>query len=289
MPTQSTAVPVYGNYHGYYNKRPSTCDPRLALLPGSLFQGRRVLDVGCNEGFVTCEIAQRLGAARVVGVDIDDTLVRLAWKHRRTVWSQQGPPRPRDELHEPDHDGTPSASVGKKRRRSFQSADNAHQQGVPDYFPAACEHMFGPLPIPDASSHEGASDWFPHNVTFRRADWVNDEIPDDVEKYHVVLAFSISKWIHLNKGDEGISRFFRRVYQVLEPGGVFVLEPQGWDTYSKAKRMDSRLKENAKHLKLRPEDFGRVLQEIGFGPATHLGLTGEGGFKRPIDLYKKTS
>lgn len=33
-------------------------------------------------------------------------------------------------------------------------------------------------------------------------------------------------------------RFFDRVYSVLNPGGVFVLEPQTWDTYAKAKRMD---------------------------------------------------
>lgn len=53
------------------------------------------------------------------------------------------------------------------------------------------------------------------------------------------LRFSISKWIHLNDGDEGVLRFFRRVHAVLSTGGVFVLEPQEWDTYAKAKRMDS--------------------------------------------------
>ena len=51
--------------------------------------------------------------------------------------------------------------------------------------------------------------------------------------------FSISKWIHLNSGDEGIIQFFNRVYSVLHPGGTFVLEPQEWETYSKAKRMDA--------------------------------------------------
>ena len=49
-------VPIHGNYYGYYLKRPFTADPRLALLADDLFTGRRVLDVGCNEGWVTCEI-----------------------------------------------------------------------------------------------------------------------------------------------------------------------------------------------------------------------------------------
>ncbi|KAI0356459.1 Bin3-domain-containing protein [Trametes cingulata] len=271
MSSRTAGVPVHGNYHGYYNKRPFSHDPRLGLLPGSLFSGRRVLDVGCNEGWVTCEIAQRLGAQRVVGVDIDDTLVRAAWKHRRSVWSQQHPATvERNETSEP---------LNGSRKRKRTSAPEAHLErpGVPDYFPASCEHMFGPLPIPAATSQEDATDVFPHNVVFRTADWVHDEIPDDAEGYHVVIAFSISKWIHLNSGDEGLMKFFRRVHQVLKPGGTFVLEPQEWDTYAKARRMDPKLKDNAKKLKLRPDDFERVLQEIGFGPAEHLGSAGEGG------------
>lgn len=50
-------------------------------------------------------------------------------------------------------------------------------------------------------------------------------------------SFSITKWIQLNGGDEALKTFFRRVYDVLEPGGTFILEPQAWDTYAKAKRM----------------------------------------------------
>ena len=51
-------------------------------------------------------------------------------------------------------------------------------------------------------------------------------------------SFSISKWIHLNNGDAGLLTFFQRVHSVLGVGGTFVLEPQEWDTYAKAKRMD---------------------------------------------------
>ena len=38
-----------------------------------------------------------------------------------------------------------------------------------------------------------------------------------------------------------------------------------------------RLKENAKHLQIRPENFGHILEVVGFGPAEHLGAAGEGG------------
>ena len=47
-------------YQRYYSKRPSVKDPRLALLPPNLFTDARVLDVGCNEGWVTCEIGKSL-------------------------------------------------------------------------------------------------------------------------------------------------------------------------------------------------------------------------------------
>lgn len=132
--------------------------------------------------------AQTLGAKRVVGVDIDDTLIRAAWKHRRSVWSQQGPGA--DSYETPSSDET--AHGGRKRRRLSQSEDEANptfaSQGAPDYFPASCEHMFGALPIPAGAPHEKAADTFPHNVAFRAADWVNSGIPDDAEGYDVVIA-----------------------------------------------------------------------------------------------------
>ncbi|CCM05572.1 uncharacterized protein FIBRA_07799 [Fibroporia radiculosa] len=146
--------------------------------------------------------------------------------------------------------------------------------------------MFGPLPIPHVTATAGQ---FPHNVTFRQADWVANEIPEDAALYDVVLALSISKWIHLNNGDDGLLRFLRRVYSVLKPGGKFVLEPQEWDTYAKAKRMDSRLKETGNNLKLRPADFERLLLDIGFETVEHLGMIGVGGFRRPLELYTKTN
>ncbi|KAF9239324.1 Bicoid-interacting protein 3-domain-containing protein [Melanogaster broomeanus] len=271
----SDPSPVYGNYHGYYTKRPSIRDPRLALLPPTFFAGKHVLDIGCNEGWVTSEIAQSWGARRVVGVDIDDTLVRAAWKRRRSLWSVQSP-----RLAAPQKADDESTSSPKSNRIRLESASELD----PDYFPMSCEQSHGPLPIPSNLPGEHA---FPHNVTFRTVDWVTEDSTSDEPVYDVVLAFSITKWIHLNHGDDGINRFFTRVHNNLKSGGVFVLEPQPWDTYGKARRMDHRLRENARHLKLRPSEFGGLLHELGFGPPQHLGSPGEGGFHRPVDLYIK--
>lgn len=60
--------------------------------------------------------------------------------------------------------------------------------------------MFGPLPIPpsgdsDTGTDAGTSldlhvsrDAFPHNVSFRRADWVNERIPEDEAGHDVIIA-----------------------------------------------------------------------------------------------------
>ncbi|GAC1322770.1 MAG: hypothetical protein NVSMB25_18310 [Thermoleophilaceae bacterium] len=42
-----------------------------------------VLDVGCGEGVLTCEWAERLGDRRIVGIDLDDPKLRAEWETRR--------------------------------------------------------------------------------------------------------------------------------------------------------------------------------------------------------------
>ncbi|KAF8434498.1 Bicoid-interacting protein 3-domain-containing protein [Boletus edulis BED1] len=268
--------PIFGNYHGYYTKRPSLRDPRIALLPPTFFTGKTVLDVGCNEGWVTCEIAHTWGAHRVVGVDIDDTLVRAAWKRRRTLWSLQPPPPP----HHVDRSPSP------KRVRLDADAE-PEQHLVADYFPISCPHSHGPLPIPAPTSNSDHRDVFPHNVTFQTTDWVTEDTTRDEPVYDVVIAFSITKWVHLHHGDQGLTTLFQRAHRVLKPGGALIVEPQAWETYGKARRMDPRLRENARHLQLRPHEFPALLEKLGFGPPKHLGTAGEGGFHRPVDLYVK--
>lgn len=44
---------------------------------------RSVLDVGCGEGVLTSEWAERLGDGRIVGIDLDDPKLRAEWSGRR--------------------------------------------------------------------------------------------------------------------------------------------------------------------------------------------------------------
>ena len=43
-------------------------------------------------------------------------------------------------------------------------------------------------------------------------------------KFDVIFCFSVSMWIHLNHGDEGLSRFFQNVQKYCDQ--LFLFEPQ---------------------------------------------------------------
>lgn len=45
-----------------------------------MFKGKEVLDIGSNTGQVTVRIAKELEPRRIVGIDIDGSLVKTAWK-----------------------------------------------------------------------------------------------------------------------------------------------------------------------------------------------------------------
>jgi 7SK snRNA methylphosphate capping enzyme len=105
-------------------------------------------------------VAQNWGARHVVGVDIDADLVSAAWHKRLSAWSLQ-------------------ASLDL-------AADNERPTARSDHFASTFESIHGPLPIPSAQTWTPGA--FPHNLTFRTADWLNERIPDDDEGYDVVLA-----------------------------------------------------------------------------------------------------
>lgn len=138
--------------------------------------------------------AQLWGARRVVGVDIDDALVRMAWRRRRTLWSHQAPPSLSEAVSQSSCPTENASRLNLKRKRTPQHRSPPAPPEA-DYFPASCQHMFGPLPIPPSGTEmsvapdSGVSEnAFPHNVSFRRADWVNERIPEDEAGYDVILA-----------------------------------------------------------------------------------------------------
>jgi 2-polyprenyl-3-methyl-5-hydroxy-6-metoxy-1,4-benzoquinol methylase len=86
--TTEPAVPTGNTYDKYGSTNPvvrrlmagfeRSVDELFAqAAPGS------VLDIGCGEGVLTAQWAQRLGTGRIVGVDLEDPKLEAEWAQRR--------------------------------------------------------------------------------------------------------------------------------------------------------------------------------------------------------------
>lgn len=53
--------------------------------------------------------------------------------------------------------------------------------------------------------------------------------------FDTIVMLNTTKWIHLNWGDAGLKQAFKRIAAQLNPGGCFILEAQGWPSYTKSK------------------------------------------------------
>jgi 7SK snRNA methylphosphate capping enzyme len=103
-------------------------------------------------------------------------------------------------------------------------------------------------------------------------------------------SFSVTKWIHLFHGDEGIKKVFAKIYELLSPGGRLVLEPQPWKSYHKRKFTSEVTAANYPKIQLRPKDFPKYLVEtVGFRSCEFLEVcqTSAKGFRRPVYVAQK--
>ncbi|KAF6250319.1 Bicoid-interacting protein 3-domain-containing protein [Scenedesmus sp. NREL 46B-D3] len=135
-------------------------------------------------------------------------------------------------------------------------------------------------------------------VSFKAGNWLEQGCASN--KYEVVTCFSVSKWVHLNWGDDGLIKLFHKFYRCLAPGGLLVLEPQPWKSYQAAVHKQGGTAapfSKPEQLKLRPEGFLDFLtQRVGFVLVQQLSAVsraaGPGavpvkGFDRPILVLRK--
>ncbi|XP_050581008.1 7SK snRNA methylphosphate capping enzyme bin3 [Bombus affinis] len=259
----------YGNYNRYYGYRNShnDMDTRLTVFVQYkyLFIDKDVLDIGCNIGHITLSVARDFSARSVTGIDIDRTLINIARKNiKHYVNCAQSP-------------------AGNE--------DSDHQDV--NFFPISMPIIYGPVDIPGFTknkSHRG----FPYNVTFVQGNYVLEDdslLCTEQPQFDTILCLSITKWIHLNFGDAGLKQAFRRMYAQLRPGGVLLLEPQGWSSYSKKKNLTERIYKNYESIEFRPHNFTQYLlsSEVGFSKYEVLSIPPHPskGFQRPIYLFTK--
>ncbi len=140
---------------------------------------------------------------------------------------------------------------------------------------------------------------FPANVAFVHCNFVQEPpLPGQpgtgsaVGTYDTALCLSTTKWVHLNWGDEGLMRLFRRVHACLRPGGVFVLEPQPWSSYRKRASITTETKRYFREIALRPENFVEfLLRDVGFSGCEQIdvpyAIEQSGWKRRPLLVLTK--
>lgn len=254
-------VAIFGNYRNYYGYRVGQEleeDPRLKVLKKEWFEGKDCLDIGCNNGTITITIAKKFGCRSILGVDIDGDRIQDAhWNLRRTV----------------------KMSTGAVQPKPTKLEDSEGMNGV--------QHTVTEVQSEETRSGKDLS----HVVTFEKGNFVKDWWAPKDKLYHTIICLSVAKWIHLNWGDDGLIILFAKIWKLLEPGGILILEPQPWKSYYKNRLVSEMAQTNYHNIKIYPEGFQEVLlDKIGFRMVENITSRLSGtktGFDRPILAFWK--
>ncbi|XP_037604080.1 7SK snRNA methylphosphate capping enzyme [Sebastes umbrosus] len=338
----------FGNYNKYYGYRNpgASEDARVRLLRPEWFEGKDVLDLGCNSGHLTLYIAKMLRPARILGLDIDSGLVHAARKNIRHYLSElqtqearhamqekkstkqeerngnksltgadkkhneaesraengkpvKGQSGPAEAVNDTDSCRTDEAGTQRQEGKTEETEQADCDSSPPDHsvscsFPVSLRISRGPIaapPLTESSTTRPGE--FPSNVSFIKANYVLDNdnlLLTQRPEYDVIMCLSVTKWVHLNWGDSGLKRLFKRVYRHLRPGGMFILEPQPWESYVRRKKLTDDISRNFHSIRLKPDQFASYLTtEVGFTSSEYLGAPkcSIRGFQRPIYLFHK--
>lgn len=251
----------YSNYYGYRSKD-TLIDIRLKHLKKEYFTDRDVLDIGCNAGAFTLDMALLYQPRSTIAIDIDPSLVRKA-KQALYLRASFIKPEPEIVASTEDYDLMETDDNNLNKKTHFPL----------DYFPLSCSREIGVLPFTDTLP-----------ITFRCSDFIQEPL-DSSHKYGTILALSVTKWIHLTYSDAGIKLFFAKCFQSLKKGGFLIVEPQEWESYKKKIKSDKILSEVYKGLLIKPADFDGLLLKEGFRLVEKIDA--HEGFKREIVVYQK--
>ncbi|KAI8149903.1 Bicoid-interacting protein 3-domain-containing protein [Fennellomyces sp. T-0311] len=250
---------LYGNYRNYYESRRGNVDPhdgRLDLLDASLFKDKRVLDIGCNSGNITIMIGLQYQAKHVLGIDLDDVLIKKAERQLRLVNSLRNP------------DGNDALDILMR----FM------------YFPRALATTHGFVPMSVPPNYKSTE--FPYNVKFETADWMEMDDPGQPQ-YDTIEPDEMDPYPPRRRRHQNV---LQKVYRVLKPGGSFVVEPQPYETYQRRAKLTDTLMAVFEAIQFKPDQFHDFLMDdVGFTKFTDLGSSGEKlkGFDRPMHVYTK--
>jgi len=264
----------YGNYHRYYGYRVGETleDHRVAHFRDEWFAGKRVMDIGCNEGLVGLSIAVRCKPAKMLGVDIDPHLVKKA--REKLARLKRAAARQIRERREAASRVEVLDEKGKEPKKN--ETDPGPSDSGPDLNPdlKTETETVTETRLADAADALDAVSFARRNVLAPEDEKHGLKKLFARDSFDAVLCLSVTKWIQLNWGDAGLEKLFHDVHECLSPGGVFIVEPQPWRSYGRAFKKQTMPDETRKHFQnitLRPCMYAEFLKTtVGFESVTTL-------------------
>lgn len=108
--------------------------------------------------------------------------------------------------------------------------------------------------------------------------------------FDTVLCLSVTKWVHLRHGDQGIRKLFGILRELTRVGGNLVLEYQKWQSYKNDRNSSALARRNFSELRLAPESFCELLcAEFGFRLERAMSLNEADVFRRPLLVLVRCS
>lgn len=258
----------YRNYYGYRIGQEFEEDPRLKVLKKEWFEGKDCLDIGCNNGLITIAIAKKFHCQSILGIDIDPDRVEDAHWNLRKILRKE--------------------SAGKMHSNTSKIEAVERANGLHDCTSASSNEQTKDISRDFSTCKEkDLSDI----VSFQQENFVQSWCPPQDKSYHTILCLSVTKWIHLNWGDDGLITLFVKIWKLLHPGGILVLEPQPWSSYAKNRLVSERTAANYSEIIFFPNYFQEILlDKVGFRKVENLTSSLSGsktGFNRPILAFQK--
>ncbi|KAI9119129.1 hypothetical protein K1719_009804 [Acacia pycnantha] len=252
----------YRNYYGYRIGQDLEEDPRLKVFRKEWFEGKDCLDIGCNNGKITIQIAKKFLCRSILGIDIDYNLVRDADQNLRKA----------------------VRLVNASKLRAEDGLDGNLEQ---------CITVSSNEELKEVSKEPSSSmeDRNLFDIVSFQTDNIVKSHHSPEKRYDTILCLSVAKWIQLNWGDDGLLTLFAKTWKMLRPGGVFVLEPQPWKSYESNRLVSETTAINYRNIMFHPEKFQEILlDKVGFRTVEDVTSELSGtktGFNRPVLVFKK--
>ncbi|TYZ64895.1 hypothetical protein PybrP1_001118 [[Pythium] brassicae (nom. inval.)] len=109
-------------------------------------------------------------------------------------------------------------------------------------------------------------------------------------QFDLVTCFSVTMWIHLNKGDDGLWKFLERVSDLASH---LLIEPQPWKCYRNAQKRLSRMRveipASFREIQVRQDVVERIdAFLLAAGRFRFKAPLGKTNWSRPVVLYSRT-